>query len=169
MSQLYGALTATYRDRVNFAFVSDDSPVSNQVKLFYSVETPAIVLESEAGVTVYDGAMKLPQLVKWLEPFALTAKASDKSKDQAKYLKNQLQSIVTVDTYKDFSSKVLADESAALVYFSLADKKPHINHMLKFAEEHGEYVNCVWYQVSNIDELKQNFRSASYLPQFRSF
>lgn len=30
--QLYGALTATYRDRINFAFVSDESPVAKQVK-----------------------------------------------------------------------------------------------------------------------------------------
>lgn len=64
---------------------------------------------------------------------------------------------------------MLDDDSAALVYFSTDSDKPHINTLLGVADEHREYINCVWYQVSNLDELKLNFRSASYLPMFRSF
>lgn len=40
---------------------------------------------------------------------------------------------------------------------------------MRVADEHGEFVNCVWYQVQDYEELKMNFRSASHLPMFRSF
>ena len=49
---------------------------------------------------------------------------------------------------------MLSEESAALVYFATDDNKPYINELIKVADEHGEYVNCVWYQVSNLEELK---------------
>jgi hypothetical protein len=42
---MFSALTATYRDRISFAFVSDESPAATQVKSFYGVTAPAIVLE----------------------------------------------------------------------------------------------------------------------------
>lgn len=43
--QIYSALTATYRDKVRFAFVSEDSQAANQVKSFYGITSPAIILE----------------------------------------------------------------------------------------------------------------------------
>jgi hypothetical protein len=113
--------------------------------------------------------MKLPQLVEWLQPYALATKQSDSQKDKEMFLKNELKSLVTVKTYDEFQQKVLSQEKAAVVYFSTGDKKPHIATLIKFHEEHRSYINTVWYQVTDIDELKQNFRSASYLPMFRSF
>lgn len=46
--------------------------------------------------------MKLPQLVEWLQPYALATKRSDSQKDKEMFLKNELKSLVTVTTYDEF-------------------------------------------------------------------
>lgn len=41
-----------------------------------------------------------------------------------------------------------------MVYFSTETNKPHLPTFMKFADEHGIYIKCVWYIVDNLEELK---------------
>lgn len=76
--QIYSALTATYRDRIDFAFIIDDgSSASGTFKQIYGIETsPTLLVELQDGESreAYSGSMKLPELVAWLKPYALTQK-----------------------------------------------------------------------------------------------
>lgn len=75
--QLYGALTAHYRDRIGFAFIFDEVvSASKAFKFQFNVENaPAMLLEKVDGsFEVYDGTMKLPELIEWLAPYALESK-----------------------------------------------------------------------------------------------
>lgn len=65
---------------------------------------------------------------------------------------------------------MLNSDKAALVYFSTEKDKPDIEFFMKFSEKHGHYVNTVWFQVSDVDDLKKNFKSAAKaLPSMRTF
>lgn len=65
---------------------------------------------------------------------------------------------------------MLNSDKAALVYFSTDKDKPDIDTLLRFSEKHGQYVNTVWFEVSDTDELKKNFKQASKtLPSMRTF
>lgn len=67
--QLYGALSATYRDRIHFAFIYDDgASAPTGLKQAFNIEqAPTLLLEKVDGSTeVYSGTMKLPELIAWL-------------------------------------------------------------------------------------------------------
>ena len=71
--QIYGALTANFRDKIDFAFISDDSAASHAFKTQFDTETvPTLLLTTVGGsVDVYTQKMKLSELLKWLAPHAL--------------------------------------------------------------------------------------------------
>ena len=74
--QIYAALTANFRDKIDFAFLSDDSAASATFKSQFEIDTvPTLLLTTVGGsVEVYTEKMKLPELIKWLTPHALPEK-----------------------------------------------------------------------------------------------
>jgi hypothetical protein len=74
--QIYAALTANFRDKIDFAFLPDDSAASAAFKSQFEIDTvPTLLLTTVGGsVEVYTEKMKLPELIKWLTPHALPEK-----------------------------------------------------------------------------------------------
>jgi hypothetical protein len=55
--------------------------------------------------------------------------------------------LIQVKSYSEFQRKVLDSNKAALVYFSTETKKPNLSTLMRVADEHGDFMNCVWYEV----------------------
>ena len=75
---MYGALTTTFRDRVRFAFASEQSQAEATalIKQEFNVKSiPALVIQLKDGSrSIYGGKMKLPEIVTWIMPHALSEK-----------------------------------------------------------------------------------------------
>ena len=72
---IYKALSATFRNRLRFAFVNVEASVSAELAGDFSVEKwPTLLVENGAGEdghAIFDGKMKLNELVEFVAPFAL--------------------------------------------------------------------------------------------------
>lgn len=174
--KIFSALTAHFRDRVDFAFmINDGSTASTSFKQMFEVTTaPSLLLEGKKHSEVYAGNLKLPEIIAWLEPHALATKIERTTAEQMeRYMKQAYKDLdkdlIKVKLYADFQTQVLDQDKAALVYFSTGYEDKNLLTLVRAAKKTGSFINCVWYQVEDYDELKLNFKSASHLPMFRVF
>lgn len=103
----------------------------------FSVDaSPTLLIELLDGTTeTYTGKMKLPELIKWVEPYVSTEKIERTNENLGKlYMKEKLDEassvLTTVRSYLEFEEKVLMKEQAAIVYFAKDQDKPHLSIMI---------------------------------------
>lgn len=46
-----------------------------------------------------------------------------------------------------------------MIYFASENDLPHFATMKDFVRQHGEYIQCVWYNVVDEDNVKEHFKS----------
>lgn len=122
---IYAALTTQFFNQVRFAFVRKDD--NNEAKTYLETEYkvssyPTMVVETRDGSLVYyDGRYKLPELVKWLSPFALSEdELHEDTQGMSKiHEMNEKKAVFSVyDDFETFDNQVLASDASFIVYFS---------------------------------------------------
>lgn len=140
MPPIYKALSAKYRNRLRFAFVNAESQVSGSLSKHFEVDkfptlliqNPKADLDETEFHQIYDGKMKLDQLDKFIQPYALSPeeKKADRvidSKEQTTMDKSRDQSgLLAFKTAQQLEEKILSDEKASLVYVCKKDEIKHI-------------------------------------------
>jgi hypothetical protein len=118
-----GALTANFKDRIEFAFIQDQGSGSKAFKEFYDIaEAPTVLLVTpNDDRLLYGGNMKVPELTQWLEPYALDEKIEHDLKTASDdYIKTEWTNSHSqiVKSYAEFEKKILENDRAALVYLT---------------------------------------------------
>ena len=122
---IYKALSAQFRNRLRFAFVNVEATVSAELAERYGVEKwPTLLIESDVDGdehAVYDGKMKLNELVDFVEPFAL----SESEKKEERVISSKSQTTVNqqsdasgymlLTVVSDIEDKILPEQEAALL------------------------------------------------------
>lgn len=66
-----GAISASFRDRIDFAFINSDEVGAEAFKNKYEIETETekivLLVDFEGNSHIYDGGMKVPELSAWLD------------------------------------------------------------------------------------------------------
>ena len=69
---IYRAVAAHYRNRARFAFVPLEAKVNKELTDIFEIETwPTLLVYNPNGHFVYDGKMKLSELIDFVEDYAL--------------------------------------------------------------------------------------------------
>lgn len=151
--------------------MQQDTEVAQDLARSLNVEKwPSLVFETtDHQLHVYDGKMKLPELVEWAAPFTLSAGSEkpeltigDKSKNA---MENQLFKLVT--SFDEIQNKYLPADEAMLVYFTVEGQDaPYMDVLDEIALEIGDFVNVILFPTT-----KENFKShyTGSLPQFRTY
>jgi hypothetical protein len=65
-------MSAKFRDRIDFAYISKYSHAVGYMKMYYGIkDTTHFLLETTQGEVIsYTGDVRIEKIVKWLEPYA---------------------------------------------------------------------------------------------------
>ena len=185
---IYKALAANFRNRLRFAFVNVESSASADLAKDFDVEKwPTLLVQNQFATPdtdggdkhhVFDGKMKLPELIQFVEPFAL---AEDQKKEE-RVISSKSQTTVNqqndesgymlLTSVKDIEVKILAEHWGGILYVAQKDQLTHLPIMEEFAREMGTFMQVAVLIVDDVAEmsadLKSEFKSAK-LPQFRFY
>ncbi len=119
---------------------------------------------------IYDGKMKLPELIAWVTPHALESKKAELG-DAAKKekLKQSVLPFVTPVDWDDFERRVLQSHKAALVLFADkdGDNREHLDALYQVEQAVSTAINVVYFEVEAA-QFDQRFSRQS-LPHFRTY
>ena len=178
---IYKALSATFRNRLRFAFVNVEASVSAELAGDYGVEKwPTLLVENGAedgeSHAIFGGKMKLNELIDFVAPFALPEDQKKEervisSKSQTTVnQQNDASGYMLLTAVSDIEDKLLPESEAALLLIAQKDGLEFLPILEEFSAKMGSFMNIallVVDETANAD-LKREFKS-SKLPQFRFY
>jgi hypothetical protein len=180
---IFKALSAHFRNQLRFAFVNVEAVyASTLADQFETTKWPTLLVANESGDgeghLVYDGKMKLNELIEFLEPQALPADQKKEervisSKSQTTVNKrSDASGFMHFTKVSDIDEKILDDWKGALVYVAQKDKLDYMPVIEDLAREMGSFVNIAMLVIDDLEassaDLKKEFKSTK-LPQFRFY
>lgn len=178
---IYKALAANFRNRVRFGFTNPEASVSGELASQFDVSKwPTLLIAGETGENhiVFDGKMKLNELIDFVTPYALPA---DQAKEE-RVISSKQQTTVNqqsdssgyqlLTSFSDIESKILDNWQGSLLYVGQKDDLSYLSILEDFAKEYGMFLNVNLFVIEDAAassaDLKREFKSTK-LPLFRFY